>query len=113
MEKKNFQKSISFDRVFYSFDSEIGLHFYFYFKPFQVSNGQREREREREKEERVTDPPQTDLTPAPAPPSRSSPPKTDPPTKDLSGADVTDLVLVLNPMLIGTADLVVSISSHQ
>ena len=50
MENRIFRKSISFDRVFYGFDSEIGLHFYFHFKPFSNSDAQRERERERERE---------------------------------------------------------------
>ena len=103
MENKIFQKSISFGRVFYGFDPEIGLHFYFHFKPFP---GLRRAKREREREERVTNPPKTDRTPALAPPSRShhhrdrtpdrshpteiaSPLKTDPPKTDLIGLVVT------------------------
>jgi len=106
------------------FVPEIGLHFYFHFKSFRISDAQRERER-------VTDPPKTDCTPSPmppapqhrcrhldctpalAPPSRSSPPKIDPPKTDLIDTDITDLILVLDPMLIDAVDLVVSISSHQ
>ena len=39
--------------MFYGFDSEIILHFYFHFKPFPVlRRAEREREREREREER-------------------------------------------------------------
>ena len=34
MENKIFRKNISFDHVFYGFDPEIGLHFYFHYKPF-------------------------------------------------------------------------------
>ena len=44
MENRIFRKSISIDHVFYGFDSEIGLHFYFHFKPFLDSDAQRERE---------------------------------------------------------------------
>ena len=115
MENKIFQKSISVDRVFYGFDSEIGLHFYFHYKLFP---GLRRAKREREREERVTDSPKTDRTPAPAPPYIShhhrdrittedrstedritpdqshpteiaSPLKTDPPKTDLIGLVVT------------------------
>ena len=50
MENKIFCKTISVDRVFCGFDPEIGLHFYFHYKPFSnSSNTQRERERERGK----------------------------------------------------------------
>ena len=114
MENKIFRKSISVDRVFYGFDPEIGLHFYFHYKPFSgFRRAEREREREREREERVTDSPKTDRTPALAPPYIShhhrdrittedritpdqshpteivSPPKTDPPKTNLIGAVVT------------------------
>ena len=69
MENKIFRKNISVDCVFYGFDPEIGLHFYFHYKPFpSLRRAKRERERERE---RVTDPPKIDRTLAPAPPSRS------------------------------------------
>ena len=102
MENKIFRKNISVDCVFYGFDPEIGLHFYFHYKPFpSLRRAKRERERER-----VTDPPKTDRTPAPGPPSRSnhhrdftpnqshpteiaSPWMTDPPKTDLIGAVVT------------------------
>ena len=46
MENRIFQKSISFDRKYYAFDPEIGLHFYFHFKPF-LDQTRKERERER------------------------------------------------------------------
>ena len=48
MENKIFRKSISVDRVFYGFDPEIGLHFYFHYKPFP---GLRRAKRERKKTE--------------------------------------------------------------
>ena len=48
MKNRIFQKTISFDRVFYGFDPENILHFYFRFKWFPNSNAQREREREHE-----------------------------------------------------------------
>ena len=70
---------------------------------FTLNHFRRRTKRERERES----------TPALAPPSRSSPSKTDPPKTDLIGADVTDLVLVLDPKLISVADLVVLISSHR
>ena len=102
MENKIFWKNISVDCVFYGFNLEIGLHFYFHYKPF---SGLRHAKRERERE-RVPDPPKTDRTPASAPPSRSnhhrdftpdqshpikiaSPSKTDPPKTDLIGTVVT------------------------
>ena len=106
MENKIFRKSISVDRVFYGFDPEIGLYFYFLYKPFLgLRRAKRERGRERERE-RVTDPPKTDRTPASAPPSRShhhrdrtldqshpteiaSSSKTDPPKIDLFSVIVT------------------------
>ena len=66
MENKIFGKNISVDCVFYGFDPEIGLHFYFHYKPF---SGLRCAKREREKEERVTDPSKTDRNPAPVPPA--------------------------------------------
>ena len=50
MENKIFWKSISVDHVFYGFDPEIGLHFYFHYKPFSgLRRAKRERERERER----------------------------------------------------------------
>ena len=48
MENRIFRKTISFDRVFYGFDPEKILRFYFLFKWFPDSNAQREREREHE-----------------------------------------------------------------
>ena len=52
MENKIFWKSISVDHVFYGFDLEIGLHFYFHYKPFPgLRRTKREKEREREREE--------------------------------------------------------------
>ena len=92
MENKIFWKSISIDRVFYGFDSKIGLHFYFHFKPFPGL-----RRVEREREERVTDrtpaprrhisrttteitsPPKTDPPKITSPQTDRTPPKTDPP----------------------------------
>ena len=57
MENKIFRKSISVDCVFYGFDPEIGLHFYFHYKPFLGLRHAREREREREREHHThTDP---------------------------------------------------------
>ena len=91
-----------------------------YISIFTSNHFQRRTNRDRERERKKREYPSTgefalprshhhrDCTPTPTPPSRSSPPKT-----DLIGADVTDLVLVLDRKLIGTADLVVSISSHQ
>ena len=49
MKNKIFQKIISIDSVFYTFDPEIGLHFYFPYKPFPNWRAKRERERERER----------------------------------------------------------------
>ena len=48
MENKIFGKNISVDCVFYGFDPEIGLHFYFHYKPF---SGLRCAKRERERRE--------------------------------------------------------------
>ena len=48
MENKIFRKSISVDRAFYGLDPEIGLHFYFHYKPFP---GLRRAKRERKKKE--------------------------------------------------------------
>ena len=49
MENKIFRKSISVDRVFYGLDPEIGLHFYFHYKPFPgLKRAKREIKREKE-----------------------------------------------------------------
>ena len=130
MENRVFRKMIYFDHKIKAFDPKNECRFCFTFKSFLGSQTRKERERERESELDRT-PPQTrqrdrtvefaplrshhhrDRTLALAPPSRSSPPKTDPPKTDLIGIVVTDLILVLNPKLIGVADLVISISSHQ
>ena len=68
MENKIFRKSISVDHVFYGFDPEIGLHFYFHYKPF-LGPKCAKRDREKEREEKVTDPPKTNRTPTLAPPT--------------------------------------------
>ena len=47
MENRIFRKTISVDRVFYGFDPENILHFYFHYKWFSNSDAQRERERAR------------------------------------------------------------------
>ena len=65
MENKILWKSISIDRVFYGFDLEIGLHFYFHYKPFP-SLRHAKRERERKRELPIA---QTNRNPAMAPPT--------------------------------------------
>ena len=118
MKNKIFRISISVDRVFYGFDPEIGLYFYFLYKPFPgLRRAKREREREREKKELPIHPkpiaPQhrrhhLDRTLDQLHPTEiASPSKTDPPKIDLIGVvithdrsrrswPVTDLSLSLN-----------------
>ena len=116
--RKAFQLTV----CFMALTRKLVYTFIFITNYFRVSDAQRERERE--KRDRTPAPrcneitPSSshhhqDRTPALVLPSRSSPPKINPPKTDLIGADVTDLVLILNPKLTGAADLVVSISSHQ